>query len=132
MLITIRPELHERWSYDTIPSSDYKIVESELAKIGARNKWNNTAGQLMQLPPATYITETATVASCRSALDQIAKTTGRKVSGLIIEGEIVYFHNLKEVPQTIPSLSGWESAAAPYGTLAGLSPSFYEEIFGGL
>jgi hypothetical protein len=128
MLITIRPELHERFPYDHIPSSDYDIERDEMATVGAKKTWPDLASKQRQLPSAIYITETATVQECRDALTRVKERTGRKMTAVITTGD-VYFHNLDEVPQPIPFLTGWESAA--YGTLPGLSPSFYEEIFGG-
>ena len=113
MLITIRPELHERWEYDKIPASDFQIEADELAKIGASNKWRSSDGQLMQLPPATYITETATVASCKVALNCISTLTGRYVSAVIHEGNSIYFHNLKLATPTTPAKLFPMSALAP-------------------
>ena len=148
MLITIRPELHERWTYDKIPASDYQIEADELAKIGAATKWRSTDGQLMQLPPATYITETATVANCRVALNNVATLTGRRVSAVIHEGENIYFHNLKRAAVSVPapSISTLASlmASAPFETatpsvLASLisstpfgttKPSLFDSILG--
>ncbi len=127
MLITIRPELHERWPGDKIPASDYQLEASELAKLGAFKEWRDTNGRLRRLPPATYISETTTVQNCRSALAQIASRTGRSVSGIMHEGQGIYFHNLAEIePATAMQTS---SSISPLG-IAPARRSLYASLIG--
>lgn len=112
MLVSVRPELHERFPHEGIPSSDYQIEAEEFAEVGAYKEWPDKSGMLKALPSALYIGTDLTRDDCERVLSAVSRRTGRRVSATMHAGDDIFFFALKDASlEVLPASDSWLRAA---------------------